>query len=102
VIWIETASRIEPRISANLWTLANVASHHNARSVVVHRLRKTAILVRLLSEAMPPNTAKARDPYKHVLSTSQPTVVVALGVELLLQIVDMRYQLGVRTSQIRG
>src|SRR5260370_14664519 len=100
VIWIETANRIEPRVATNLWSLTNVASYHNARSVVVHRLSKTAALVRLFSGPMPPHTAEACDRYQHVLSASQLAVVVALGIQLLLQIVDVRHQLGICAALI--
>src|SRR6266700_647371 len=91
---------MEPCITTNLGSLAGVAVHYNSRRVVVHRLIKAAVLVRLLSQPMPPHTAEACDRYQHVLPASQPTVVVALGVEPLLQIVDMRHQLGIRAPQV--
>ncbi len=91
---------MEPCITTNLGSLADVAVHYNSRRVVVHRLIKAAVLVRLLSQPTPPHTAEACDRYQHVLSASQPAVVVALGIQLLLQIVDMSHQLGICAAQI--
>jgi hypothetical protein len=56
----------------------------------------------LFAPAVPPHAAETMDRHALALRTSQPLVTFSLGVQLVLQVVDVVHPLGVSRTRIRG
>ena len=103
VIGIESSHTIEAGVTDDLWSGANDASYLDSRRVVVSSAHEPLGIVRVLPDTPAPDTAKSQDCHAHnLLGTFQALVLLSLRVQLLLETIDVRHEIWIRTLDVNG
>lgn len=96
----ESAAIVETCVTFNPGPLAYYSSNLDASRVVVHATCKPKWIACVFAKPVAPHAAEICYRDQHLLCAFEPFVLSLLGVQLLLQIVDVVHQLLVGVAHI--
>ena len=88
-IRVKTTSPVKACVADDLRPLAYAAGYFHTGRVVIRRLGKALCMAGSFSQAPAPHTPEACDRDQHFYTSLKPFVLLALNVQLFLQVVDV-------------
>src|SRR5258708_36655501 len=100
---VEPAYTVEPHVANEFGACPYMASYEHPGGVVVRGSEEPFWVIDVLPKTAPPDTPKPQDRNSHDhLCTFQALVLLPLGVQFLIETVDVSHQVSIRALDVDG